>query len=140
MDAQQKRLIGALALMVAAMVVYDIPAMLPCDRVVSNTVEGNFQTVVMDLTKFDPWAMHAWVRELCYAMLCGSATLLGWPIIAARVIGLAGSSWYIGQAYDAYRAGNLFDDGVWEYSLLGGIVAICSLFTYRHGAKTRTTE
>lgn len=135
MDTQQKRLYAALACLVAAIVVYDIPGMMPCDRVVSNTVNGNFQTVVMDLTKTDPWAVHAWVRQLCYALLCLGMCFVGWMNIGATTIGVAGVVWFAGQAADAFVAGNLFDDGVWEYGLLAGTVAMCSLMIHHNGWK-----
>jgi len=117
--AKQKRLLAALALLTLAMVGYDAPAWFTDpSRVVSNTVDGNLQTVVMDLTKFDPWAMHAWVRQLCFALICVSITLVGWASIPARALGISGVCWYLGQAADAYLAGNLMDDGYWEYSIL----------------------
>jgi len=133
--AEQKRAYLALLLMATAMVVYDIPAMLPTDRVVSNTVDGDFQTVVMDLTKLDPWAVHAWVRQLCYGLLCTSIMVIGWRNIAARAIGITGAFWYLGQAVDAYVAGNLFDDGLWEYALLTGGLALCATLIYQYGWK-----
>ena len=72
----------------------------------------------MDLTKFDPWPMHAWVRQLCFALICGVVTLVGWASIPARALGISGVCWYLGQTVDAYVSGNLMDDGWWEYSIL----------------------
>jgi hypothetical protein len=103
--------------MLTAILTYDIPGMMPCDRVVSNTVDGNLQTVVFDLSKMDPWWVSGWVRQLCYALLCVVIGVVGWSV-TTTALSAFGVTWYIGQAADAYKAGNLFDDGLWEYTLL----------------------
>ena len=142
MDAQQKRLFAALAFLLAAIMVYDVPGFLywldggtDLDRVLSNTRQGNIQTVVMDLTKPDPWAMHAWIRQVCYALLGCSMIALNWQNIAARSIGATAFFWYTAQALDARFTLNIFDDGLWEYGLLTAAVALCSLMIYHTGWK-----
>ena len=138
--SQQKRLWGALALFVAAVLLYDLPGFLywlyegtHLDRCVHNSQSGSLQIVIMDLSRPDPWGMHAITSQLCYAMASGMALLIGWRNHGARAIGLTAVAWYLGQAADAYTAGNLFTDGFWEYGLLGGGVMMSALMIYHDG-------
>jgi hypothetical protein len=137
---EQKRFYVALALVAMAALIYDIPGFLQwyhagteMDRVVSNTVEGDMQTVIMDLSKPDYWAMHGWVRQVCYAILCIAIMVVS-KARAGVVVGLGGLVWYSMQAWDAYKAGNVFDDGWWEYGALAALIVGCWYFIKKSGS------
>lgn len=111
---------------------YDLHALLELpNNMVSNAVEGHFQTVVYDMRIQSPWTFHMTMVQVSYAVFCLSFLVVQrsvWSI----TFSLTGAGWFLWQAYDKWTAGNQREAGKWEWIALVGFFVLAYLISVAH--------
>lgn len=103
----------------------------PPTNMVSNTVEGNLQTVVYDLSKPSPWTMHKMCIQISFGVFVLSFLIVSRSFRTVAYV-LWGSAWFAWQTWDEWKVANRREPGKYEWVFLLVFLVLFTLIVYVH--------